>query len=194
MDGKWRLRRPHRTLLFVHLCLPFLLTSHTSQQIQLLQICLNKWIRVPRRSVATQNPFFEAKMNTYLWWQQRSCLQVCPLTIPLIFFEVNTSQNQQGPSEPLTAYDLEKYRVINRAKNKKDCVMLLTLQLIFHFLGYLFFSKIDALQNVRFIMTVALLKRVLKLPIHTIRIVRYLVEEVTHHNETIKIQRLYLLW
>lgn len=58
-------------------------------------------------------------MNTYLWWQQRSCFQVCPLTIPLIFFEVNTSQNQQGPSEPLAADDLEKYSVIDRAKNKK---------------------------------------------------------------------------
>lgn len=75
--------------------------------------------------------------------------------------------------------------------------MLLTLQLIFHFLRlgdfYLLFSKIDALQNIRFIMTLALLKCVMKLPIHATRLVRYSVEAVTHHNETIKIQRLYLL-
>lgn len=73
---------------------------------------------------------------------------------------------------------------------------LLSSQLI-HFLGlgdfYPFFSKIDALQNIRFIMTLTLLKRVLKLPIHATWLVRYSVEAVTHHNETIKIQRLYLL-
>lgn len=75
--------------------------------------------------------------------------------------------------------------------------MLLSLQLIFHFLRlgdfYLFFSKIDALQNIHFIMMLTLLKRVLKLPIHATQLVRYSVEAVTHHNETIKIQRLYLL-
>lgn len=106
--------------------------------------------------------------------------------------------SQPGPFEPLIADDLDKYSVINSAKNKKDCVTLLSSQLILHFLRlcdyYPFFSKIDALQNIHFIMTLTLLKRVLKLPIHAMRLVRYSVEAVTHHNETIKIQRLYLLW
>lgn len=35
--------------------------AFTSQQIQLLQICLNKWISVPRRSFATQNSFLKQK-------------------------------------------------------------------------------------------------------------------------------------
>ncbi len=76
-------------------------------------------LKVPMRSLGTKNPFLRGKPNVYFHWQEWYGFRMCPFALLSIFFKVNASWSQPGPFEPLIADDLEKYSVINRAKNKK---------------------------------------------------------------------------
>ncbi len=66
-----------------------------------------------------QESILRGKPNVYFHWQEWYGFRMWSICTPFDFLQVNASWSQPGPFEPLIADDLEKYSVINRAKNKK---------------------------------------------------------------------------
>ncbi len=98
----------HIALLFAHMCLPFHLTSAlASQQLQLLQICLSKWIRESSNSpwvIGYPEFHFEGEPNVYFHWQEWHGFRMCPFatTFDFLWAEHIWSQMCLNPSSQTT--------------------------------------------------------------------------------------------